>query len=101
MTGSLDRAVLVDEGEAAAHLQNTHLPIAVVLVQTGAKLTKVNNESACSVIPALLAQGRCPDGNRRRTKQRRGNSFLPFITSEADQDVGRRSDEPDLYARLR
>lgn len=96
MTGSLDRIVLenVDKGETVAHLQNTYLPIMVVLVQSRAKLMNVNNESACSVIPALLAQGQSPDGNSQRTKQRSGNSFLPFVTnrqSEANQDVGRRS----------
>lgn len=91
-TGSLDRTVLVNmgKGETVAHLQNTYLPTMVVLVQSRAKLMSVNNESARSVIPALLAQGQCPDGNSQRTKQRSGNSFLPFITnrqSEADQDV--------------
>lgn len=97
MTGSLDRIVLVnvDKGETVAHLQNTNLPIMVRLVPSRAKLMNVNNESACSVIPALLAQGQRPDGNSQRTTQRSGTSFLSFITnrqSEADQDVGRRND---------
>lgn len=66
-----------------------------VLVQSRAELMNVNNESACSVILALLARGQCPDGNSQRTKQTSGNSFLPFIAnlqSEADRDIGRRRD---------
>lgn len=92
-------AVNVDMGETVAHLQNTYLPIMVRPVQSRAKLMNVNNKSACSVIPALLAQGQCPDGNSQRTKQRSGNSFLPFITKPirmSDDGVM----EPDLYASL-
>lgn len=95
MEGWTELVVNVDKGDTDAHLQNTYLPIMVRLVQSRAKLINVNNESACSVIPALLVQGQCPDGNSQRTKQRSGNSFLPSITnrrSEADQGVGRWSD---------